>query len=307
MGETEEDLDRAFRELLERLEESVPEIQAEGARRRWISLLEDAGRRVLARREGRSFPGEFGILGASPAMEKVFTLLRKVLPSDYPVLVTGESGTGKELVARALHEYGPRKDRTFLSENCAAIPETLLESILFGHAKGAFTGAHRDNPGHFVAADRGTLFLDEIGDMPLSMQSKLLRVLQDGEIRPVGGEGVRKVDVRLIAATNRDLRLRVREKAFREDLFYRLNVLEIHLPPLRERGGDILLLAEHFLFQASEDLGRPLELSEDARDFLRTRSWPGNVRQLENEIRRAAALARGPVLEPSDFSPTLGD
>jgi len=252
--------------------------------------------------EEEPLPGRFGIIGNSPAMQKIFARLEKMVRSDYPVLVTGESGTGKELIARALHQYGPRKRRRFLSENCAAIPETLLESILFGHTKGAFTGATRDNPGHFVAADKGTLFLDEVGDMPLVMQGKLLRVLQDGEVRAVGSEKVRKVDVRLVAATNRDLRRMANEKTFREDLYFRLNVLEIHLPPLRERDEDVLLIAEYLLRQARAELGRKIRLSEGAKKALVGFEWPGNVRQLENELKRAAALGTGEVLEARDFS-----
>lgn len=248
-------------------------------------------------------PGRYGIIGESPAMQQLFSLLDRIVPSEFPVLVTGESGTGKELVARAIHDYGPRRKKRFLSENCAAIPETLLESILFGHVKGAFTGAHKDNPGHFVSADKGTLFLDELGDMPLLMQGKLLRVLQDGELRPVGGERSRKVDVRLVAATNKNLQRLVAEKQFRQDLYYRLNVLELHLPPLRERAGDIVLIAEHFLDRARTDLGRPeLRLGEGARKALLAHSWPGNVRELENEIRCAAALCRDEEIEAAEFS-----
>lgn len=251
--------------------------------------------------EEAPLPQRFGIIGDSPVMREVFERLERMASSEYAVLVTGESGTGKELVARALHEHGRRKGKAFLSENCAAIPETLLESILFGHAKGAFTGAHKDNPGHFVSADKGTLFLDELGDMPLSMQSKLLRVLQDGEVRAVGSEKTRKVDVRLVAATNKHLPTEVAEKRFREDLYYRLNVLELTLPPLRERGEDILWIAEFFLRRARAELGRPLQLAPSAKDWLLAHLWPGNVRQLENEIRRAAALSRQATLEAADF------
>ena len=249
-----------------------------------------------------ALPQRFGIIGDSPAMQAVFERLERMIASSYAVLVTGESGTGKELVAKALHEHGPRRTQPFLSENCAAIPETLLESILFGHAKGAFTGAHKDNPGHFISADKGTLFLDELGDMPLSMQSKLLRVLQDGEVRPVGSEKTRKVDVRLVAATNKHLPSEVAQKRFREDLYYRLNVLELTLPPLRERGDDVLLIAEFFLRRARQEMGRPLELDGSAKDWMRQQAWPGNVRQLENEIRRAAALSVGSQLSVADFS-----
>ena len=249
-----------------------------------------------------AWPGKFGILGESPGMVEVFDLISKIAPSDYPVLVTGQSGTGKELVARAIHDQSKRKRRTYLAENCAAIPETLLESILFGHKKGSFTGAVQDNPGHFVSADKGTLFLDELGDMPLVMQGKLLRVLQDGEVRPVGSEKVLKVDVRLVAATNKNLEDQVRDKAFREDLYYRLNVLQIHLPPLRERGGDIQILADFFLAGASREVGRELRFSKEAQRFLAEQAWPGNVRQLENAVRRAAALVDGDEIQTSDLS-----
>ncbi len=245
-------------------------------------------------------PSRYGIIGESEAIEAVFSLLDRVAQSEYAVLVTGESGSGKELVARALHEYGPRKKKVFVSENCAAIPETLLESILFGHAKGAFTGAHKDNPGHFVTADGGTLFLDELGDMPLVMQGKLLRVLQDGEVRAVGSEKLRHVDVRLVAATNKNLSQLVQEQRFREDLYYRLNVLEIRVPPLRERGEDILHIAEFFLRKARRELGRSaLSFSDAAKKALLACPWPGNVRQLENEVRRAAALTDADRIERS--------
>ncbi|HHI80351.1 MAG TPA: sigma-54-dependent Fis family transcriptional regulator [Planctomycetes bacterium] len=296
-GADEKRLGERFRTLLEELKAGLSPSDLERVLEIWRLDLEALRRQVFeSGGEDRPLPQRFGIIGESPAMQKVFESLEKIIPANYPVLVTGQSGTGKELIAKALHQYGPRKHETFLSENCAAIPETLLESILFGHKKGAFTGAHRDNPGHFVAADKGTLFLDEIGDMPLSMQSKLLRVIQDGEVRAVGGDRPRKVDVRLVAATNRDLEARVREGKFREDLFYRLNVLDIHLPPLRERGEDVLLIAEHFLRQARKALGRPFKLSEKTRKEFLAAPWPGNIRELENTIRRLSALATGDEL-----------
>ncbi len=293
----EERFGERFRSLVEEIKASLSPSRLERVLEIWRLDLEGLRRKVFtATGEDRPLPQRFGIIGESPAMQKVFEALEKIIPANYPVLVTGQSGTGKELIAKALHQYGPRKHEAFLSENCAAIPETLLESILFGHKKGAFTGAHRDNPGHFLAADKGTLFLDEIGDMPLSMQSKLLRVIQDGKVRPVGGDRPKKVNVRLVAATNRDLDARVREGKFREDLFYRLNVLDIHLPPLRERGEDVLLIAEYFLRQARKAMGRPFSLSEKTRqEFLEAR-WPGNIRELENAIRRMSALATGDEL-----------
>ncbi len=251
------------------------------------------------------FPGAYGILGGSAAMKKVFDLLAKILPTHLPVLILGESGTGKELVARALHQHGPRAKGPFLSENCAAIPENLLESELFGHVKGAFTGAVKDRLGHFRSADQGTLFLDEIGDMPLGMQSKLLRVLQEGEVRPVGGTRDFKVDVRVVAATHRELKRMVAERRFREDLWFRLNVLSIPLPPLREREGDVRLLADYFLRLARRELpGRELVLEEEALAALEAYPWPGNVRQLENELRRACALSDGPIRR-ADLGPEI--
>ncbi|MFM1871156.1 MAG: hypothetical protein RL398_578, partial [Planctomycetota bacterium] len=206
-------------------------------------------------------------------------------------------------VAHALHAVSPRADKPFVAENCAAIPETLLESVLFGHKRGSFTGAIADHPGHFVQAHGGTLFLDEIGEMKPPMQAKLLRALQEGEVRAVGDSKTRKVDVRVIAATNQDLEARVRGGQFREDLYYRLNVLRLALPPLRARGADIVLLAEAFL--AAGSAGRSLRLSDAAKKALLAAKWPGNVRQLQNEMQRVAALADGPEVRPSDLSPNL--
>jgi transcriptional regulator with GAF, ATPase, and Fis domain len=244
-----------------------------------------------------------GMIGTSPGMLEVRALIEKFAPANAPVLIQGESGTGKDVAARLLHGLGPRRAGPFVAENCAAIPETLLESLLFGHKRGAFTGAVRDHPGHFVAADKGTLFLDEIGDMALSMQAKLLRTLQESEVRPVGGDRVVKVDVRVIAASNQDLARLVSESRFRQDLFYRLNVLQLTMPPLRERGDDILVLARHFLRNAAA--GRELQLGDDACAALRAARWPGNVRQLQNEMQRVAALADGPVIGRADLSADL--
>ena len=245
------------------------------------------------------------IVGRSTAMQKIFQLLDRITDSDVPVLIQGESGTGKELVAHAIHFNGPRKKRRFVSENCAAIPETLLESELFGHVRGAFTGAVKDKKGLFEEANGGTLFLDEIGDMPLEMQKKLLRALQEGEIRRVGGKSTTKVDVRIISASNRDLRALLREDQFREDLFYRLNVVTVHLPPLRERRDDIPLLADHFLdVIAAETRSEKGVITPPALAMLMAYDWPGNVRELENEVRRAVALSSGPI-GPEDLSPEL--
>jgi len=209
------------------------------------------------------------------------------------VVITGESGTGKELVARAIHAGGLRRDKPFVAESCAAIPATLLESVLFGHVRGAFTGAVRDNPGLFAEADGGTLFLDELGDLPLALQAKLLRVLQEGEIRPVGGARTVSVDVRILAAAGTDLDELVQAGRLREDLYYRLDVINVRLPPLRERRGDIPLLAAHFAAKHGGD--PPPRLTGAALEALSARAWPGNVRQLENEILRALIAADGEI------------
>jgi DNA-binding NtrC family response regulator len=214
-------------------------------------------------------------------------------------LISGETGTGKELVARALYGHGSRAHRPFIAVNCAAIPAELLESELFGHVKGAFTGALADHAGRFREADGGTLLLDEIGDMPVAMQAKLLRVLQDHEVQPLGSSKRQHVDIRLIAATNKDLLALVKESRFREDLFYRLKVFHIHLPPLRERGSDILLLAEYFLYQSSNDA--PKQLTAAAAQALLEYEWPGNVRELENLMRHLTVLVRGPVIDKADL------
>jgi transcriptional regulator with GAF, ATPase, and Fis domain len=229
------------------------------------------------------------IAGRSEAVRGMLRLVDRVTTSDVPVLLAGESGTGKELVARAIHGNGPRGGKPFVSENCGSVPETLLESTLFGHVRGAFTGASATRAGLFDVADGGTLFLDEIGEMPLSMQTKLLRVLQNGEIRPVGGERSRMVDVRIIGATHRDLEQMVAAGTFREDLFYRLNVVSIRVPPLRERREDIPLLVSRFVEKYGG--GRRLKVTRAAMDRLGAFPWPGNVRQLENEVRRALVLA----------------
>ncbi len=249
-------------------------------------------------------PRRFGMVGASPTLAKVFDLLEKVAPSHVSVLILGETGTGKELVARALHDHSPRAKKPFLAENCAAVPANLLESELFGHVRGSFTGATQDRAGHLVAADGGTVFLDEIGDMPLEMQSKLLRVLQDGEVRPVGSNKTRHVDVRVVAATNKDLVAACKKGSFREDLYFRLAVITLQLPPLRERVGDVRILARFLLARAAAEVGRPVTLEEDALAALEAWRWPGNVRELENELRRAAALCDG-TIRRADLSPRV--
>lgn len=245
---------------------------------------------------------EDSIVGQSAAMQEVFKMIGRVSHSDAAVMITGESGSGKELVARAIHQYSTRHDRPFLAINCAAIPENLLESELFGHEKGSFTGASAQRIGRFERCDGGTLFLDEIGDMPLGIQSKLLRVLQDGTFSRLGGNETIKTDVRIVAATNKNLEAEVAEKKFREDLFYRLNVVRLHLPPLRNRREDIRLLAEYFLKRVAVQKHKPqLQISQDAVEMLENHPWPGNVRELENTIQRAAVLATSDVLLPKDL------
>jgi transcriptional regulator with GAF, ATPase, and Fis domain len=278
---------------------------AETLARREAAL--DAAERELAQARGERetrFPYD-GIIGQSAAMRSMLKLVDRVTASDVPVLVAGESGSGKELVARAIHENGPRRTRPFVSENCGAIPETLLESALFGHVRGAFTGADRPRAGLFEAADRGTLFLDEIGEMSLGMQTKLLRVLEDGLVRPVGGERARKVDVRVIAATHRDLADMVKAKTFREDLFYRLNIIAVRIPPLRERAEDVPTLVHHFV-ERYAGAGKA-RVTAAAMDRLVAFAWPGNVRQLQNEVRRALVMADGVIDEEHLSAEIAGD
>ncbi|MCA1796628.1 MAG: sigma-54 dependent transcriptional regulator [Geobacteraceae bacterium] len=242
------------------------------------------------------------ILGTSAAMQELYKTLGRVVASNVTVLVTGESGTGKELVARAIHMNSPRSTNPFVALNCAAIPHDLLESELFGHERGAFTGAVERRSGKFEQAQDGTLFLDEIGDMSLDLQAKLLRVLQEKELTRTGGNRAMSLDVRIVAATHRDLGKLVEEQQFREDLFYRLNVINVDVPPLREREGDIALLAEFFLKRAQEDFGLENKVcSPEALEVLTQHTWPGNVRELENTIKRAALLSSDSVLTPGDF------
>src|SRR5689334_826977 len=237
------------------------------------------------------------IVGASPAMEKLKQTIRTVASTQSTILIYGESGTGKELVARAVHVCSPRAAEAFVSINCGAFPETLLESELFGYVKGAFTGANQNKRGLFEVADRGTIFLDEIGEMDLSMQVKLLRVLQERCVRPVGGTDEIAIDVRVIAATNRDLDKQVTENTFREDLYYRLSVIPVSVPPLRERREDIPLLVNHFLKKYAPGAGKNISrVDPQSLDDLSTYDWPGNVRQLENAIERAVALESGEEL-----------
>ncbi|MBX3275335.1 MAG: sigma 54-interacting transcriptional regulator [Sandaracinaceae bacterium] len=256
----------------------------------------------LKRRDkGRRFDG---IIGESGRMKALFDQLRKVVNTRVTVLVEGETGTGKELIASAVHYWSDRAEALFIAQNCAAMPENLLESELFGHKKGSFTGATDDKKGLFELADAGTLFLDEVGEMPMNLQAKLLRALQEGEIRPIGSNTTRKVDVRIVAATNRDLETEVSQGRFREDLFYRLKVFPIQVPPLRERREDIPLLATHFLTRYAKEFGRSVEgFSQEAMDLLAAYKWPGNVRELENEVQRVVIQAdEGSLIGPELLS-----
>jgi len=269
---------------------------ARTARARAEALEEDLGREH----------DPHGLVGASEPMRRVHDQVRKVAQTDATVLVLGESGTGKELVARAVHDGSPRREKPFVSVSCAAIPEGLLESELFGHEKGSFTGAVRRKLGRFELAHEGTLFLDEVGDLPPSVQVKLLRVLQERRFERVGGEETVEVDVRLVSATNRDLAAMVKEGRFREDLYYRLDVVPVRLPPLRERPGDVEELARHFLARAAPRLGRAVKgFSPEALELLRRHRWPGNVRELENVIEQALVFAEGELVTPAELPQAL--
>ncbi len=275
------------------LEDALVRLLA-GARRR-------AGEEVLRRAVEKPY-GYEGFLGESPAMREVFSLVDRVATSAVDVLVTGETGTGKELVARAIHGRSRRAGGPFVPVDCGAIPEALMESELFGHERGAFTGADARRMGLVEFADGGTLFLDEVGELPLPLQAKLLRVLQERRVRRVGARQENAVDVRVVAATSRDVDALVKSGAFRRDLYYRINVVRIDLPPLRDRGDDVGLLAEHFAAKASREMGRPVGgLSTDVYQLLKAYHWPGNVRELQNVVRRALALARSPTAGIDDL------
>ncbi len=272
---------------------------------RRVRPQEEAGGESAASAE--TDEGEPMMLGKSPAMQQLFRTLGRVAASDLTVLITGESGTGKEMVARVLHRQSRRRDRPFVPINTAAIPADLLEAELFGHEKGAFTGADRARPGRFEQADGGTLFLDEIGDMPAGLQVKLLRVLEEGVIQRVGGREDKRVNVRLLAATHQNLQKKIQSGAFREDLYYRLNVIPVHIPPLRDRRDDIPLLAEHMLKDAAQELGMtPPVLLDEALRLLTQYDWPGNVRELKNVMRRLALLTPGAAITLSDVALALG-
>ncbi|MGF1468791.1 MAG: sigma 54-interacting transcriptional regulator [Sandaracinaceae bacterium] len=281
------------------------------ARARLVAALRAAEERerkendyLKKREQGRRFDG---IIGEALVMKSLFDQLRKVVNTRVTVLIEGETGTGKELFASAVHYWSDRRDKLFVAQNCAAMPENLLESELFGHKKGAFTGATDDKKGLFELADGGTLFLDEVGEMPLALQAKLLRVLQEGEVRPVGSGVTKRVDTRIVAATNRDLEKEVADGRFREDLYYRLKVFPLRVPPLRERREDIPLLAGHFLRRYAQEFGREVQgFSQQAMELLSAYKWPGNVRELENEVQRLVIqLDEGHFVEPEHLSPRI--
>lgn len=259
----------------------------------------------LLREQLRSKPGFGGMIGVSAKMQRVYKTIEKVSQHEYPVLILGESGTGKELVAKSIHYSGIRKDRPFAPVDCSSLVPTLIESELFGYVKGAFTGAMQSKQGLLEAAQGGTLFLDEIGDMPVDLQAKLLRALQEREVKPVGSTERRHINIRIIAATNRDLESAIRAGAFRQDLYFRLNVVQLKLPPLRERKSDIQLLVTSFLDKFSDPHGAPRTISDDAMRRLIAYDWPGNVRELENAIERAVAMGSGPIVHVGDLPSNL--
>ena len=267
-----------------------------------VAALEERRARAAVLQSTEPDPVALGLVAESAAMRRLVALVGRAALVDSPVLVRGESGTGKELVARALHEHGPRRGGPFVPVNCSAIPEALLESLLFGHRRGAFTDAREDRAGFFQAADGGTLFLDEIGDMPLALQAKLLRTLQDSRIQPLGATTSEEVNVRVVAATHRDLERMCATGEFRQDLYYRLNVIPLVIPPLRERPDDLLPLATRLLARIAARQGRgPMSLSRDAVERMRARPWPGNVRELENLLERATVFNEGDVIGPEHF------
>lgn len=272
-----------------------------------LRIVDDRRDMTLTPDEGTGLVGKGAIIGVSRPLQEVMKIVGRVAQSDAPVLVTGESGTGKELIARSVHDYSPRRKKEMLVINCGAIPENLLESELFGHEKGSFTGAIARRPGRFEDTHESTLFLDEVGDLPPSVQVKLLRVLQDGTFSRVGSNEVLKTDVRIVTATNKDLAAEVSAGRFREDLYYRLNVVEIELPPLRHRPEDIGLLAEFFLDRIARRQGTArVRLAEESVEHLQKHTWPGNVRELENTMARACALAANDILLPVDIPISRG-
>jgi DNA-binding NtrC family response regulator len=282
----------------------VPELR--GKLERVMKMLDVAQENRVLREQLRTRPGFAGLIGVSPKMQRVYRLIEKVSQHTYPVLILGESGTGKELVAHSVHFSGPRRARPFVPVDCSALAPTLIESELFGHVRGAFTGAMHSKQGLMEAADGGTLFLDEIGDLPVDLQAKLLRAIQEKEVKPVGSTERVSISTRVIAATNRNLETAVREAKFRQDLYFRLNVVQIKLPSLRERKSDIPLLVNYFLEKFAEADRHGLRtISEDAMTRLLAYDWPGNVRELENVIERAVALGSGPILQVADLPTNL--
>jgi DNA-binding NtrC family response regulator len=281
----------------------VPELR--GKLDRVVRSLEIDQENKILREQLRTRPGFGGLIGVSPTMQRVYRLIEKVSQHSYPVLILGESGTGKELVARSIHFSGTRQKKPFVPVDCSSLVPTLIESELFGYVKGAFTGAMQSKTGLIESAGSGTLFLDEIGDLPVDLQAKLLRALQEKEVKPVGSNDRISIATRVIAATNRDLDAAVRQGQFRQDLFFRLNVVQIKLPPLRERKSDIPILVNSFLEKFSDSNGNARTISEDAMVRLIAYDWPGNVRELENAIERAVALGSGPLLHVGDLPSNL--
>lgn len=299
------------REELELLTVAASNISFAAESSRLIERLKSAEDRLkggLSYMQSNDRSEASGLIGQSASMHTILTQIHRVKDLKVPVFINGETGTGKELIARALHYQSVRRDKLFVAQNCGALPENLLESELFGHVKGAFTGADRDKKGLFELADGGSVFLDELGEMPLSLQAKLLRVLQEGEIRPLGSNRPKIVNIRIISATHRNLQEMVRDGQFREDLFYRLHVFPIALPPLRERGDDILLLAQYFLSKYAKDFGRSVDqFSKEASVLLRAYHWPGNVRELQNEVQRALISSfDSEVIDTPHLSPHIG-
>jgi DNA-binding NtrC family response regulator len=278
------------------------------------TVLEQSSRRLHIDLESRRLRerlrtprGMGNLIGTSPGMEKVYRILSKVAFSTHPVLILGESGTGKELVARSIHSNGPNPAKPFVTVDCGSLVPTLIESELFGHVKGAFTGANRSREGLLAAAEGGTVFLDEIGELPLDLQAKLLRALQEKEVRPVGATHTVPISARVLAATNRDLNAMVAQGLFRKDLYYRLNVVNLKIPPLRDRRDDIAVLAAHFLERAQRESGNQHTLSDDALRLMMEYDWPGNVRELQNAVERICAMSSGPVLHTVDLPTQLQD
>ena len=286
-------------------------LRLKDVRRVVVKALEHRALRIevgsLRARLKERFASE-SIVGSAGPLRRALELAEQVAPTRSTVLITGESGTGKDLLAHAIHYGSPRSERAFVKVNCAALPETLLEAELFGHEKGAFTGALRQKEGRFLLADGGTLFLDEVGDLSQATQAKLLRVLQEGEFEMVGGTRTLKVDVRIVAATNIDLKAAIADRRFREDLFYRLNVISIRLPSLRERRDDIPLLVNHFIRKYARENGKPIQgITARAQDLLGTKGWPGNIRELENAIEHAVVMTRGDTIDVDDLPEALRD